>query len=75
MTKKVIYKSQIGSIYAFYIEYRKISPDLIGGILFEIANFNIKFHGNSVATSNKCRIYVNKLYINIFTYTKISSVI
>jgi len=38
-------KTQIGSIYAFYTEYRKISPDL-GEILFEIANFNIKFLGN-----------------------------
>ena len=38
-------KTQKGSICLFYIEYREISPDL-RKILFEIANFNIKFLGN-----------------------------
>ena len=38
-------KTQKCSIYLFYIEYREISPDL-RKILFEIANFNIKFIGN-----------------------------
>ena len=44
-SKKVMDKTQKGSICLFYIEYREISPDL-SKILFEIAKFNIKFLGN-----------------------------
>ena len=38
-------EKQKRSIYLFSIEYIEISPDL-SKIVFEIANFNIKFLGN-----------------------------